>query len=291
MKLVLLIVAFVALGCNSDQDIKELRWEELALVAGDFDHMGESLVRMGISYTEFEGFISQPVYNPEMDPDANVLKVEYLLSEVEDNGKPVMNQYDAIFLNSGTRGLGDVEYNSVLSDDILVTDEVVIENLLAFTSAGKSLVLSDWTGDLIEATWPDKIQFVNDSTCDTPPCLDASQMGASEAVIANVVDEDLQTQLGSDSVNLNFDFSYWTVMESVSEEVDVYLRGDIEYRLSASEGYSTLEDVPLLVGFNAGGGRVIFSSFHWSAQNSAVTDTILLHVAAGLSPSLQTLEE
>ena len=66
-------------GCSSEQEIKALRWDDVALVSGDFDHMGASLVRMGIDYTEFEGFISQAVYNPELDADSFQLTVEYLL--------------------------------------------------------------------------------------------------------------------------------------------------------------------------------------------------------------------
>ena len=96
----------------------------------------------------------------------------------------------------------------------------------------------------------------------------------------------LQQQLGTDAVTLQFDFTYWTVIESVADDVDVYLRGDVEYRLSDSEGYATLEDVPLLVGFNVGGGRVIYSSFHWHSQNENIADTIMLRVAEGLTPAL-----
>ena len=83
-------------------------------------------------------------------------------------------------------------------------------------------------------------------------------------------------------MTLQFDFTYWTVIESVADDVDVYLRGDVEYRLSDSEGYATLEDVPLLVGFNAVAG-VHLSSFHGS-QNADVADTIMLRVAEGLTP-------
>jgi hypothetical protein len=96
----------------------------------------------------------------------------------------------------------------------------------------------------------------------------------------------LQDKLGSDSVSLTFDFSYWSVMESVSDDVKVHLRGDVEYRISNSEGYGTLEDIPLLVSFPIGGGILVFSSFHWSSQNSAVSDVIMLHVAEGLTPKL-----
>ena len=133
----------------------------------------------------------------------------------------------------------------------------------------------------------DAIQFARESNCDDAEgCWDIGQSGVSTSVVARVTDDLLQQQLGTDAVTLQFDFTYWTVMESVADDVDVYLRGDVEYRLSDSEGYATLEDVPLLVGFNAGGGRVIFSSFHWHSQNADVADTIMLRVAEGLTPAL-----
>lgn len=279
---------FLSTACQSEQEIKGLRWSELALVSGDFDNMAEPLIRLGLDYTEYEGFISQAVYNPEIGPDSFQLTVETLLQGVKESGKPVMNDYDAIFINSGTRGLGLYEYNSTDSDDFLLLDAGMLENLYDYTSKGKSLVLSDWAGDLVEAGWPDAIQFVNEASCDAEFCWDAAQAGTSETVIARVVDEELQNKLGADSVSLSFDFSYWSVMEAVGENVDVYLRGDVEYRISASEGYGTLEDVPLLVGFNSGAGRIIFSSFHWSTQNSAVADTLFLHVAEGLTPKTTT---
>ncbi len=275
------------LGCNSDQEIKALRWDDVAMISGDFDHMGASLIRLGIDYTEFEGFISQAVYNPELDPDAFQLTAEYLLEGETESGGLVMNEYDVLFINSGTRGLGDLEYNSMDSDATFVSNPQIAENLYSFTSKGHSLVLSDWAGDLIESAWPDAIQFARETTCDsTEGCWDIGQAGVSTSVVARVTDDLLQQQLGTDSVTLQFDFTYWTVMESVDDDVDVYLRGDVEYRLSDSEGYATLEDVPLLVGFNAGGGRVIFSSFHWHSQNADMADILLLRVAEGLTPAL-----
>lgn len=274
-------------GCSSEQEIKALRWDDVALVSGDFDHMGASLVRMGIDYTEFEGFISQAVYNPELDADSFQLTVEYLLEGETESGDLVMNEYDVLFINSGTRGLGDLEYNSMDEDNAFVTNPQIVENLYSFTSKNHSLVLSDWAGDLVEAAWPDAIQFAREGNCDTEDgCWDIGQSGVSTSVVARVTDDLLQQQLGTDAVTLQFDFTYWTVMESVADDVDVYLRGDVEYRLSDSEGYATLEDVPLLVGFNVGGGRVIYSSFHWHSQNENIADTIMLRVAEGLTPAL-----
>jgi len=245
---VLMILSFMA--CKSDQEIKALRWDDVALLSGDFDHMGASLVRMGIDYTEFEGFISQAVYNPEIDGDSFQLTVEYLLEGETDSGGLVMNEYDVLFINSGTRGLGDLEYNSMDEDSAFVSNPQIAENLYSFTSKGHSLVLSDWAGDLIEAAWPDAIQFVGEGECLNPLCWDSGQSGIDQQVIAYIEDSELQQKLGTDSVALNFDFTYWTVMESVADDVDVFLRGDVRYRISDSEGYGTLEDVPLLVSFN-----------------------------------------
>ena len=274
-------------GCSSEQEIKALRWDDVALVSGDFDHMGASLVRMGVDYTEFEGFISQAVYNPELDADSFQLTVEYLLEGETESGGLVMNEYDVLFINSGTRGLGDLEYNSMDEDNAFVSNPQIAENLYSFTSRGHSLVLSDWAGDLVEAAWPDAIQFAREGNCDAEDgCWDIGQSGVSTSVVARVTDDLLQQQLGTDAVTLQFDFTYWTVMESVADDVDVYLRGDVEYRLSDSEGYATLEDVPLLVGFNVGGGRVVYSSFHWHSQNENIADTIMLRVAEGLTPAL-----
>ena len=273
-------------ACKSEQELQGLRWDDVAMISGDFDYMGSSLVRMGIDFTEFEGFISQAVYNPELDPDAFSLTAEYVLQGELESGGLVMNEYDVLFINSGVRGLGYQAYNSLDADDTFVSDEQVIENLYSFTTKGHSLVVSDWAGDIIEAAWPDAITFAREDACEETPCWDIGQAGVSETVLARVVDDSLLQKLGTDAVTLQFDFTYWTVIAAVAEDVDVYLRGDVEYRLSDSEGYAVLEDVPLLVGFNAGGGRVIYSSFHWHSQNEDIADRILTHVAEGLTPKL-----
>ena len=63
-----------------------------------------------------------------------------------------------------------------------------------------------------------------------------------------------------------------------------FLRGDITYRSSEGDGYFDMTGVPLLVGFNDGSGYVLFSSFHYRAQNTNVVDTTLLTIIEGLNP-------
>jgi len=285
MRYAALSTALAAVACSSDQDFKEFSYRDIAVVAGDFDHIGETLIRLDVGFTEYEGFIAQSVYDPELNTDSNVLKSDALFFQQSDSGRSIMLDYDAIFVNSGVRGLGEFTYNGVEDDSTVVSDPVAVENIRSFVANGNTLIASDWAGDMIEAAWPEAIEFVNESECDSPPCWDAPQVGTSETVVAKIENEALQIALGSDSIVLDFDYTYWTAMKSVSSDVEVLLRGDIEYRISDSEGYGTLEDVPLLVSFQAEGrGKVVFSSFHWRVQNPSVTNEILLHAAEGLSP-------
>jgi hypothetical protein len=273
---------FLGICACSEQSLKAFDFEDIAVIQGDFDSMNDVLIRLDISAMEYEGFIAGAVYDEDIDPDINVLKVENLLRDRNEGGQPFMNTYDAIFINSGVRGLGEYKYNNVDPDDTFLSDPIVLENVQDFVEGGGSLILSDWAGDLIEAIWPDEIEFVNEAICGSPPCWDAPQVGTSEDILTDVLPAELQEDLGTDNISLSFDFSYWTAMASVSEDVEVHLRGDIEYRISDGEGYGVLEDVPLLVVLSLGRGKIVFSSFHWRSQNPTQANQLMLSAVEGL---------
>ena len=269
----------------SEQELKAFSFDDIAVVEGDFDSMNDVLIRLDISSIPYEGFITRPVYDAEADPSINPLKVENLLRErTEGTDRTVMFDYDAIFINSGVRGLGEYKYDSVDPDDTFISDPVVVENVRNYLEGGRTLILSDWAGDLIEAVWPDKIEFVNETLCEDPPCWDAPQVGTSELIDASVVEEDLQRDLESDNISISFDFSYWTAMASVADDVEVLLRGDVEYRISDGDGYGQLENIPLLVTFPVDRGRVVFSSFHWRSQSPTFANQLMLYAVEGLNP-------
>lgn len=273
-------------GCKSDQGISELKFEDIGVATGDFDYVEEALARNGVGYTPYEGFISHAVYDDEIQPEQIALKTETLFTSLNDRNLPELDNFDAVFVNSGSRGWGEYVYNGVDADDGLATSEAARSNLETYMARGGTLILSDWSYDLIEVMWPDRVDFVYESEG-----LDAAQVGSSEEIVARVTDEALLDALGEQQIELAYDFSYWTVIESVADDVDVYLRGDVTYRLDDGGGYGTIEDVPLLVGFGAGGGRVYFSTFHWRAQNTAVTDALLFSVVEGLDPDSSTDSE
>ena len=273
---------FVVGGCASDQGISELRFEDIAVATGDFDRAEDFLARNDMKHTVYEGFIVQSVYSADDDYVGSfALTSESLFLGENDQGISELMNYDAAFINSGTRGLGGYRYNGVESednrDDAFISDQLALDHVQDFLNHGRTLVISDWGYDLIEALWPDKISFREEAVG-----FDSAQVGTSETVSARVESEDLQEILDQDQVALNFDFTYWTVMESVAEDVDVYLRGDVTLRESDGTGYGDLFDVPLLVGFDAGGGRVYFSSFGWRAQKVPLTDAVLFGLVEGL---------
>lgn len=286
MRRFLLLALGLSLGCKPENNITAIPLEDIAVTTGDFDRIEESLNRQLIPHTLYEGYIYRSVYDPEEDGGGNGLKAETLLTAVQDDGEPELMNFQAAFVNSGTRGLGSLVYNADEPDDSILGDTKTVPHIRQFVETqGRTLVVSDWAYDLVELAWPDKIDFMNEASG-----YDAAQMGTSDSVIARVTDPELAELLDNESVAITFDFSYWSVMEGVGNGVDVYMRGDLEFRLPDG-GYGTVEDVPLLVGFDAGAGRVIMSSFSWAAQSQGVTDTTLLYLVQGLEGVQGTGEE
>lgn len=273
----LAVAALLAVGCKNEQGLVEARWDSLAVVTGDFDHMEEVLDHLAVDYVPYDGYIFQAAYDQELKTDVLSLESESLYGgEVE--GQPEIDLYDAIFINSGARGFGAYVYNSMDSDDSVLKDTASMEQIRAWVEGGGNLVVSDWAYDLVEALWPDAIDFARDDTV-----IDDAQCGTSERVTATVLGDEMQAALdGVTEVELLFDYSYWAPIEQVSADTDVYLEGDITYRVSAAEGEGSLTGVPLLVGFDAGAGRVIYSTFHWRAQSPAVAEGLMLGGLEGL---------
>ena len=268
-----------AFGCKNDQGLTEIRLEKVAVASGDFDRIEEALLRNDVASDIYEGYIVQPVYDTEAEGEVgdSVLQVEKLFTELDEDGDPLLFGYDALFVNSGVRGLGAFVYNDVDPDDALVRDAEVIALTEDYVGRGKTLVVSDWSYDLVEAIWPDRIAFLNESDG-----LDAAQRGVSDSVIADVVDKDLAAALGTEQIELFYDFSYWAVMLDAAPGATVYLRGDVDWRTDDGSGSSRLEDVPLLVGFEHSGGRVIYSAFSWRAQRPQIADLLLLGLVGGV---------
>jgi len=271
-------LALLLTGGNcTENNINKQPIREIAVVTGDFDNMAENLDRMLLSYQVYEGFICCASYDFEVDPESNVLDEESLFGLGDGSGEDLF-LYDAVFLNSGARGWGQYQYNGIEEDSSLLTNEDTLGNIYSFVEGGGLLILSDWTYDVIEALWPEMVQFYDEA--DGVP--DSAQVGLLGEVQAKVVDALVAERLDEDEVTLSYNYSNWTVIEDVDDRVDVILQGDIEYRVSASEGTGVAQDVPLLFAMDVGAGQVIFSSFHWNAQTPDLADRLMMAVAPGL---------
>ena len=276
------LAALAALfACKQDQGFAEISIENTVIVAGDFDRLEDPLLRADVQNQVFEGYIVQPVYELSDTSGDSVQQVEALFDGRDEDGEPLLYTYDALFVNSGTRGFGAYVYNAVDADDSLVSDPAVIDQVTTFVERNRTLVVTDWAYDLVEAAWPDKISFLQEDDG-----LDGAQLGVSESIIAEVTDPDLAGALGADQVELQTPWGYWTVIEDVASDVTVHMRGDVDWRQPDGGGTARIEDVPLVVSFEHEGGRVIFSSFAWRAQRQDVADGLLAALVEGLNVSV-----
>lgn len=275
------LAAAPLLAACSDQNVSALRFDAIAVVQGDFDNVTEPLTALEINTQAYNGFIVQATYEPDDERttrDDPGPTVESLLTSTTEKGQLEIGLFNAVFVNSGTRGLGAVRYNDLLEpDDSLLADTEAMDNACKFAEGGGTLVVSDWAYDLVEYCWPDNLELFGDDA--TP---DAAQAGMpDDSVLADVKDEKLVEALG-EAVNLTYDYTAWTVIESVNSDTEVLLSGTVEYQPSAEELPVSLENAPLMVRFKPGRGQVVFTTFHWTAQTPDVAQTLLLEAVEGL---------
>jgi hypothetical protein len=206
---------------------------DVAVVAGDYDDFGEVLTDMGfVNYKTVNGIDTDEIVD--------------FFSAVEN-----LTKYDIIFVNGGVVEDG-VFYN--VEDPDNPTPDVVMANVKTFVEGGGGLYASDWSYDVVEVGWPDKITFVG-----ADAVRDDAQKGDYKLVQAAVQDANLAEYLGKQYVDIEFDLPVWPPIQNTADSVSVHLAGTVPY----SDGLSsyTLASVPLLVSFNAGNGNVAFSTF------------------------------
>lgn len=262
-------------GCKIDHEFNFELGEGIAVTAGDFDNVGAPFDRMVLDHEAYEGLISTATWDDTYEPGNVALKAETLFYED-------ISKFGAVFIASGTRGLGKRQYNGLDPDDQFVSDPDVVERVQSYASrSGNALFLTDWSYDLVEACWPDMVEFLGDDAD-----LDAAQKGEIMSVTAQITEESLAEDLEMEQMAVNFDFSNWAVMEDTHRDVTVWMRADVRYRPTA-DNVESLAGVPILVSFQpsgADGGRVFLSSFHLDAQTEGVMDELLQSAVGKFKP-------
>ena len=260
----------VGTGC-SDTTLTIRMNNSVAVTVGDFDEIAAPLNRMVVNHTDYDGVISTTTWDTDYQ-GLSSLTVEGLFGSFDE-----LSEHDAVFVASGTRGMGLRQYNGLLEDNQIVSDEVAIENVREFVSRGNTILASDWSYDLVEAAWPEYVTFVGDTEGEVS-VFDAAQRGSEGDIQGTIVDTSLALAIETDSLELAYNFSNWAVIESVSESVNVLVRGDVSYLDPSGTGTVELTDAPLMIQFEPPGGlggQVVFSTFHIDAQNEYVIDQML----------------
>lgn len=206
---------------------------DVAVITGDYDDFNLVLNQMGFAnYVLIDGL------------DGTTLN-----AFLDDPGE--LTKYDIIFFNGGFVEDG-VIYDSLDATNTAPAQR--IQNIVDYVEAGGSVYASDWAYDVVELGWPDKADFVG-----ADEIRDDAQKGDYDNVDASVSDSSLAEFIGSEYLEVTYDLPVWPPVESVADSVSVHLIGNIPY----SDGLSnyTLTAVPMMYSFNAGNGRVVFSTF------------------------------
>ncbi len=167
-----------------------------------------------------------------------------------------MRRYDLVFFNGGHIEKG-ILWDSNPANE---TPAKVVSNLQQYVQEGGSVYATDWSYDVLEVAWPDRIDWLGDDRI-----RDAAQLGEYDNVAAAVTDESLSSFLGKTGFDIDYDLPVWPPINSVDPTTSIHLTGTVHY----SEGQSTytLASVPLLVSFSDGTGRVGFSTFRIAANH------------------------
>ena len=251
----------------------------LAVTPEGYDNIGEVLDNLGFSSTE--------------------------ISEADLNNLSDLSKYDSVYINC-----------SATIDSVSSTTASAIAD---YVKGGGIIYASDYANSVIEAAFPDKINFYRpDSSAGTTSSVLAQQarVGNSGKVTAKVTDSGLASVLGKKEIEVNYNLGAWAVIDSVANGVKVHMRGpvnifdysastanleayqDIDYsdpksleelqKLNESISESTqktLKDKPFIISFTHGAGEVLYTTFHNEAQKTQdmakVLDWFAVKVKAG----------
>lgn len=208
---------------------------DIVVVSGNYDDFDRVLEKMSINdYDLINGRDEDELRDFLLSPEA-------------------MAEYDLIFFNGG-----HVE-DGIIYDTLNPGNPDIAEvhaNLKAFVADGGNVYASDWAYDVVAQVWPGKVDFLGPD--ETP---DAAQKGTSQSVNAAVNNNALLDfmEIEGSYTPIVYDLPVWPPIVATTSTVSQHLVANVEYR--EGELVQTVTNSPLLISFNGGGGRVVYSSF------------------------------
>lgn len=228
---------------------------DIAVISGNYDDFDRVLDHMGITTYDIVDGLDQGVVT------------SFLMNPEE------MAEYDLIFFNGGI-----IEEDVIYTKDAGNTDVPMIhDNLRAFVEDGGHIYASDWSYDVVTQVWPGRIDFLG---AEASP--DAAQLGATQTVNAAITNYSLSQFMEDEDqyLPISYDLPVWPPIVAVGGTTSVHLTADVEYRENGVVNYQA--GSPLLVSFNGGGGRVVFSSFRLVANDNDDVIKVMKYVMFAL---------
>lgn len=235
--------------CSSDVN------STVAIVSGDYDSPADVLPSFGVSdFYEVNGQTGSEL-------------VQFLQSAEN------LAQYDAIFF-AGGHIEEDVFYDTN-GDDVAGDVGRVIQAVKDYVDAGGTIVATDWSYDVIEQAWPNKLDFLGE---DSVP--NDAQLGTPDTVDADVTNNDLESAVGQETVPVHFDLDTWPIVVGSDESVTPYLVGDAPYRIGLDT--FTQANSPFMVQFDVGDGSVVFLTWRLTANTEGKGHAVVEYLLQSL---------
>ena len=214
----------------------------IAVVTGDYDRIEGILDGLGLGYDTFDGTQGTAFISFLGDPTA-------------------LAAYDIVFVNCG------------LSWDWYGSGAAIGASLRAYVEGGGSLYVSDWSAGLVEAAYPDLVDWYG-----ADEVITEALAGAAGTYKGVVVDANMQALLGAQQADLSFDYNNWAIAEKEAQSATTLVRGK-----APLDAGGEVPGSPLALRYDsAGAGSLLFTSFHNESQNTLDMDLLLLEIILSL---------
>ena len=174
----------------AEEECLEAEDLRVAVVSGEYDHIGAILARMGVEYDVYVGTYGTEYVTFLKDPE-------------------LMSEYDIIFFNCG------------INETWLPHREEIGTNIRAYVEGGGSMYSSDWAYGFFEAAFPTAVEFYGNDEV-----WGEAAVGDVGRIEADVLDANMMAILGSNKADLTYDLGAWAVPVSVLSTVQVMVAGD-----------------------------------------------------------------
>jgi len=174
----------------TEEECLEAEDPRVAVVTGEYDHIGSILSQMGVDFDPYVGTYGTAYVEFLKDPEA-------------------MSEYDIIFFNCG------------INETWLPSRDEIGVNIRAFVEGGGSVYASDWAYGFFEAAFPTAVDFYGDDEV-----WGEAAVGDVGRIEADVLDANMMAILGSNKADLTYDLGAWAVPVSVLSTVQVMVAGD-----------------------------------------------------------------